>query len=114
MIRPDPGCRHHIAHVLASITHLEAQTTCAEMLTALSLGAIATFPSPRLGATEPLKHNGVFPYLTGLPGYPDSTSLRRFLQRFAQMGRVRRSFVRRRSGLNNLALFGQHIQRLFD
>lgn len=41
----------------------------------------------RLGATESLKHNGVFQYLTGLPGYPDPTSLRRFLQRFARLGR---------------------------
>lgn len=41
----------------------------------------------RLGTTESLKHNGVFQYLTGLPGYPDSTSLRRFLKRFARAGR---------------------------
>ena len=42
----------------------------------------------RLGLTEPLKRNGVFQYLTGLPGYPDATSLRRFLQRFGHAGRV--------------------------
>lgn len=42
----------------------------------------------RLEVTEPLKHNGVFQYLTGLPGYPDPTTLRRFLQRFAQAGRA--------------------------
>lgn len=41
----------------------------------------------RLEVTEPLKRNGVFQYLTGLPGYPDPTSLRRFLPRFAQAGR---------------------------
>jgi hypothetical protein len=41
----------------------------------------------RLGTTELLKHNGVFQYLTGLPGYPDPTSLRRFLKRFAEVGR---------------------------
>lgn len=41
----------------------------------------------RLEATESLKHNGVFQYLTGLPGYPDPTSLRRFLQRVAASGR---------------------------
>lgn len=41
----------------------------------------------RLEMTEPLQHNGVFQYLTGLPGYPTPTSLRRFLQRFGQSGR---------------------------
>jgi len=42
----------------------------------------------RLGFTESLRHNGVFQYLTGLPGYPDATSLRRFLQRFSRAGRM--------------------------
>jgi hypothetical protein len=42
----------------------------------------------RLETTESLKHNGVFQYLTGLPGYPDPTSLRRFLQRLAVAGRT--------------------------
>lgn len=42
----------------------------------------------RLEMTEPLRHNGVFQYLTGLPGYPDPSSLRRFLQRFGQAGRT--------------------------
>jgi hypothetical protein len=42
----------------------------------------------RLGFTESLKHNGVFQYLTGLPGYPDATSLRRFLRRFSRAGRM--------------------------
>ncbi len=42
----------------------------------------------RLGITESLRHNGVFQYLTGLPGYPDPTSLRRFLQRFSHVGRM--------------------------
>ncbi len=41
----------------------------------------------RMETTEALKHNGVFQYLTGLPGYPDATSLRRFLPRFADAGR---------------------------
>jgi hypothetical protein len=41
----------------------------------------------RIETTEPLRHNGVFHYLAGLPGYPAPTSLRRFLQRFAQAGR---------------------------
>lgn len=38
----------------------------------------------RIETTEPLRHNGVFHYLAGLPGYPQSTSLRRFLERFAR------------------------------
>ncbi len=41
----------------------------------------------RIETTEPLRHNGVFHYLAGLPGYPDATSLRRFLQRLGGMGR---------------------------
>ncbi len=41
----------------------------------------------RIETTEPLRHNGVFHYLAGLPGYPEATSWRRFLQRFAQGGR---------------------------
>lgn len=42
----------------------------------------------RLGFTESLRHNGVFQYLTGLPGYPDATGLRRFLWRFSRAGRM--------------------------
>lgn len=41
----------------------------------------------RIETTEPLRYNGVFHYLAGLPGYPAATSLRRFLQRFADGGR---------------------------
>ena len=41
----------------------------------------------RVESTEPLRHNGVFQYLAGLPGYPEATTLRRFLQRFATKGR---------------------------
>jgi len=41
----------------------------------------------RIETTEPLRHNGVFHSLTGLPGYPEATSLRRFLERFARAGR---------------------------
>ena len=41
----------------------------------------------RIETTEPLRHNGVFHYLAGLPGYPAATSLRRFLERFARAGR---------------------------
>jgi hypothetical protein len=39
----------------------------------------------RLETTHLLKHNGVFQYLTGLPAYPDPTTLRRFLLRMAPL-----------------------------
>jgi hypothetical protein len=45
----------------------------------LGLGRVAT--------TEPLRRNGVFQYLAGLPRYPQATTLRRFLERFAMLGR---------------------------
>jgi hypothetical protein len=41
----------------------------------------------RIETTEPLRYNGVFQYLAGLPGYPEASSLRRFLERFARAGR---------------------------
>lgn len=44
---------------------------------ALGLGRIET--------THLLKHNGVFQYLTGLPSYPNPTTLRRFLLRMAPL-----------------------------
>jgi hypothetical protein len=37
----------------------------------------------RLETTQLLRQNGVFQYLTGLPNYPDATTLRRFLLRAA-------------------------------
>ena len=37
----------------------------------------------RLETTHLLTHNGVFQYLTGLPAYPNATTLRRFLLRLA-------------------------------
>ena len=37
----------------------------------------------RIEATHLLKDNGVFQYLTGLPSYPNATTLRRFLLRMA-------------------------------
>lgn len=37
----------------------------------------------RLETTQLLRQNGVFQYLTGLPSYPDATTLRRFLFRMA-------------------------------
>jgi hypothetical protein len=41
----------------------------------------------RIETTEPLRYNGVFHYLAGLPGYPAATTLRRFLGRLARSGR---------------------------
>jgi len=57
-------------------------TPAEEMLTliypiALGLGRIET--------SHLLKHNGVFQYLTGLPPYPNPTTLRRFLLRMAPL-----------------------------
>jgi len=40
----------------------------------------------RLETTQLLRQNGVFQYLTGLPSYPEATSLRRFLLRVAPQG----------------------------
>lgn len=40
----------------------------------------------RIETTHLLKHNGVFQYLTGLPTYPNPTTLRRFLLRLAPLG----------------------------
>jgi hypothetical protein len=40
----------------------------------------------RIETTRVLQYNGVFQYLTGLPTYPDSQTLRRFLRRFAEAG----------------------------
>lgn len=41
----------------------------------------------RVETTEPLRRNGVFQYLAGLPRYPGPTTLGRFLTRFARLGR---------------------------
>jgi hypothetical protein len=40
----------------------------------------------RIERAQLLRHNGVFQYLTGLPSYPDASSLRRFLLRVAPKG----------------------------
>jgi hypothetical protein len=39
----------------------------------------------RIETSHILKHNGVFQYLTGLPAYPNPTTLRRFLLRLAPL-----------------------------
>ncbi len=41
----------------------------------------------RVETTEPLRRNGTFQYLAGLPYYPAATTLRRFLERFGKVGR---------------------------
>lgn len=40
----------------------------------------------RIETNKLLQHNGVFQFLTGLPTYPDPTTLRRFLNRFGTRG----------------------------
>ncbi len=40
----------------------------------------------RIETSHLLKQNGVFQYLTGLPTYPNPTTLRRFLLRMASLG----------------------------
>ena len=65
----------------------------------------------RIETTEPLRHNGVFHYLAGLPGYPEATSLRRFLDRFAQRGR--NSLVKLHD-VWRAAMLGQPTQAIFD
>ena len=52
-----------------------------EMLVALLYPMILGLE--RIETTQLLRQNGVFQYLTGLPSYPDATSLRRFLLRAA-------------------------------
>lgn len=60
----------------------------------------------RIETTRLLQQNGVFQYLTGLPSYPDPTSLRRFLRRLGEQGlpalarlhdRLRTDFIARPS-----------------
>jgi hypothetical protein len=65
----------------------------------------------RIETTEPLRYNGVFHYLAGLPGYPDATTLRRFLDRFARRGR--NSFVKLHDAWRAVML-GEPSQAGFD
>jgi hypothetical protein len=65
----------------------------------------------RIETTEPLRYNGVFHYLVGLPGYPDATTLRRFLDRFARRGR--NSLVKLHDAWR-AAMLGQPSQAVFD
>src|SRR3989442_1615304 len=65
----------------------------------------------RIETTEPLRTNGVFHYLAGLPGYPDATTLRRFLERFARGGR--NSLVKLHDTWR-AAMLGRPAQAVFD
>jgi len=65
----------------------------------------------RIETTEPLRYNGVFHYLAGLPGYPDATTLRRFLNRFARRGR--NAFVKLHDAWR-ATMLGQPSQAVFD
>src|SRR5215470_6000258 len=75
--------------------------TIGEMLLALLYPMILGLE--RIETAQLLRQNGVFQYLTGLPSYPDATTLRRFLLRaaptaLAQIRRVHDRFLRRMSG----------------
>ena len=65
----------------------------------------------RIETTEPLRSNGVFHCLAGLPGYPDATTLRRFLNRFARRGR--NSFVKLHDAWR-AAMLRPSAQAVFD
>jgi hypothetical protein len=74
--------------------------TVGEMLLALLYPMILGLE--RIETTQLLRQNGVFQYLTGLPSYPDATTLRRFLLRaaptaLAKIRRVHDRFLRRMS-----------------
>jgi hypothetical protein len=65
----------------------------------------------RIETTEPLRYNGVFHYLAGLPGYPDATTLRRFLDRFARRGR---NALLKLHDAWRAAMLGQPSRAIFD
>ncbi len=65
----------------------------------------------RIETTEPLRSNGVFHYLAGLPGYPEATSLRRFLERFARLGR--KALLRLHDRWRT-AMLGRPARAIFD
>jgi hypothetical protein len=74
--------RHQLYRNIKFLQRNNRYTVAEEMLAliypiSLGLGRIET--------THLLKHNGVFQYLTGLPTYPNPTTLRRFLLRMAPL-----------------------------
>jgi hypothetical protein len=70
--------RHYLQFPQRNNRYSVAEATLA-LIYPISLGL------GRLETTHLLKHNGVFQYLTGLPAYPDPTTLRRFLLRMAPL-----------------------------
>jgi hypothetical protein len=74
--------RHHLYRNIKFAQRNNRYTVAEEMLAliypiSLGLGRIET--------SHLLKHNGAFQYLTGLPTYPNPTTLRRFLLRMAPL-----------------------------
>ncbi|MGB9835037.1 MAG: IS1380 family transposase [bacterium] len=77
------GLRHQLSQRLIFAQRNNRYTVAEETLAliypiSLGLGRIET--------SHLLKQNGVFQYLTGLPTYPNPTTLRRFLLRMAPLG----------------------------
>jgi hypothetical protein len=70
--------------VRVRLTQRNNRYSVGEMLLALLYPMILGLE--RLETTQLLQQNGVFQYLTGLPSYPDATTLRRFLLRMAPRG----------------------------
>jgi hypothetical protein len=71
---------------MMAIIRIEPSATAAIIeRTRLYLAALVLYPMilglERIETTQLLRQNGVFQHLTGLPSYPDATTLRRFLVR---------------------------------
>jgi hypothetical protein len=74
------GFKNSVARYV-SLIQRNHRYSVGEMLLALLYPMILGLE--RLETTQLLRQNGVFQYLTGLPSYPDATTLRRFLLRAA-------------------------------
>src|SRR5713101_10124683 len=74
------GFKHAIAQDLRLVER-NNRYSIGEMVLALLYPMIHALE--RIETTQLLRQNGVFQYLTGLPSYPDATTLRRFLLRVA-------------------------------
>ena len=74
--------RHHLYRNIRFAQRNNRYTTGEEML---ALIYPITLGLGRIETTHLLKDNGVFQYLTGLPTYPNPTTLRRFLFRMAPL-----------------------------
>ena len=73
------GLRHQLSHAV-SFPQRNNRYSFADLMLALLYPMMLGLG--RLEATHLLQTNGVFQYLTGLPAYPDPTTLRRFLVRW--------------------------------